>query len=106
MKCWKGGRRCTPLPNHHRQGLGTYPEAGSCPWLSGLWGVSQVESAHLASGKGRPMMLRAWACLEGYLLSLHTWLEGFMPRRVESLGWQGRRVTGSMVRAESAPSLE
>lgn len=63
----------SPPPHHHHQGLGTPLEVGSPPWLSGLGeGVSQAESAHFASGKGQPTMLRAWACLGGLPpLSVH-----------------------------------
>lgn len=83
MRYWRGGRRHpSPRSGHTPKG-----------WLPSLvvWAleVSQAESAYLASGKGRPMMLRAWACLQE--------LECLVPRKARSLRWQRRRVTGSLV---------
>lgn len=88
----------------------TPPRSGHTPrgWLPCfvVWalGVSQAESAHLASGKGRPRMLRAWACLGGCLLSLHTWAGVFGAKESKEPGMaeeEGDRLHGG---AESVPS--
>lgn len=60
MRCWRGSRKC-PSPRSGHTPRGWLPSL--VVWTLG--GVSQAESAHLASGKGRPTMLRVWACVGG-----------------------------------------
>lgn len=99
MRCWRGGRKC-PSP---RSAPPPPQRLAPQPGCLGSGGVSQAESAHLASGKGWPTMLRAWAGLGGLPPPCTTGLECFLPRRAApGMAEEGDRLH---VGAESTPGL-